>query len=198
MIEHPNVNQGQRLLQAPRSSSAWLGSSTPLGWTWVKDHGRGVVAQGALHHLPWVDPRTVNRAGEQDLARQDPDAGCRAPPPRTAPGPGRRGAYSRTGAAISDPGPSAGQRASAVLPRLREDAASSSVMREDDSRRSRRSVSRAGLPKSAAAARSAVRQDSREARLPEHAVCGARRALTESTGRQDQGFDKPALFILLL
>ena len=36
------------------------------------------------------------------------------------------------------------------------------------------------------------RQDSRVARLAEHAVCGARRVLTASTGCQNQGLSKPA------
>src|SRR5258708_18839149 len=73
VVEHPDVNEGQGLRQAPGQELVRLaGLEHPARVHVGENHGRGVVAQSAPDDLPRINPRPVDRAGKEDLTRYDP------------------------------------------------------------------------------------------------------------------------------
>src|SRR6266516_3600254 len=72
MVEHLNVDQGERALQ--RACEDLVGMARlgdPGGVVMRENHGRSVMPQGALHHLARVDTRLGQGAAEKLLVRDD-------------------------------------------------------------------------------------------------------------------------------
>src|SRR5437773_4447688 len=72
MVEHLNIDQGERALQ--RACEDLVGMARlgdPGGVVMRENHGRRVMPQGALHHLARVDTRLRQGAAEKLLVRDD-------------------------------------------------------------------------------------------------------------------------------
>lgn len=73
MIEHPNIDQRQRVPQAQRDEfvrSARLGDAG--GVIVREDQARCVVSESLSDHLAWVDVRGIEGAAEQLLEGDEP------------------------------------------------------------------------------------------------------------------------------
>ncbi len=70
MVRHPDVNQAQCLYQTFRDKPVSLTGCDFTGRVIVcQHHGSGIVVQGAFNHLPGMNFRAVDGAGEEGFTR---------------------------------------------------------------------------------------------------------------------------------
>src|SRR2546421_350723 len=73
MVEHLNIDQGQRAFQRAREDLVGMARlCDPGGVVMRENHGRRVMPQRALHHLTRVNARLGQGAAEQLLVRDHP------------------------------------------------------------------------------------------------------------------------------
>ena len=75
VIENPDIDERQRLLQAPGDELVRLARLENSRWVVMgENERRGIVRQSLAQHLPGMHPGTVDRAAEQLLEGDEPVA----------------------------------------------------------------------------------------------------------------------------